>query len=187
MTDSTNTTENATDVPASRSNLRTRLYRWTIYALIVIALAVLVWKILNESSMEQAHRQTLATLQEEQAAVLDARTRDLLRAMGQMIEPAVLKAMNEQDYADLDRRMQRLRRETPVERMYVTDPGGQVLFATGDRPAGMSLERELNALITDLTAPVIDEVGEGRLRLIAPVFEQSRKRGMIILMLQFAE
>jgi hypothetical protein len=172
---------------APRTELRARLYRWTIYILIVIALAVLVWKIVAESGMQQRHETQLTEMQEDHSAQLDARSRDLLRAMGQMIEPAVLEALQTKSFEALRGRLARLCRETPVERVYVTDPAGQVLLATGESVEGVLIERELQTLITTLGKPVIDEVGKGRLRLIAPLFEQSQKRGTVIIILQFAE
>ncbi|MDT8324068.1 MAG: hypothetical protein RRA94_08160 [Bacteroidota bacterium] len=170
-----------------RSELRTRLYRWTIYILIVIALGLLVWKIVAESTLQQRHDAQLTAMQEEHAAQLEVRSRDLLRAMGQMIEPAVLEGLRTQDFADLHRRFTRLRRETPVERILVTDLSGRVLVASEPQLEGSFIERELHSLLAELGKAVLDDVGEGRIRLIAPVFEQSRKRGILIIILQFAE
>ena len=183
----TNNTDAGMRAAAARSELRTRLYRWTIYILIVIALGVLVWKILAETTVQNRHETQLTEMQEEHAAQLDARSRDLLTAMGQLAEPAVLEALRSQNFDALRGRLDRLRRETPVDRVYVTDPAGEILLASGEGLEGIPIERELRSLITKLGTPVIDDLGQGRLRLIAPLFEASVRRGTVIIVLQFAD
>ena len=71
--------------------------------------------------------------------------------------------------------------------MYVTDPAGETLLASGEGLEGVPIERELRSLITKLGTPVIDDLGQGRLRLIAPLFEASVRRGTVIIVLQFAD
>ncbi len=167
--------------------VRSRLYRWTIYFLVVLALAILLWKIIGERSARQEHDEAMRTLRESTTQTLEARSRDMLTAMGQMIEPAVLHALQTGEYAGLRKRFARLKRETPVERISVADASGQTLVASDPTLEGVPIERELRSLLGELRKPVIDDVGSGRLRMIAPVFEDAYRRGVCVIVVQFAE
>ena len=171
----------------SKRDVKLGLYRWTVYALIFIALAILGWKGVSESLTASAHEEAIALLGEEAQTLLDARTRDLMATSGMALEASVRLALRSGDYTELRGVLKKLKREAPLERVFVANETGDIRAASDPSIEGMVVEAGLQPLLKGLNRVTIDSIGEGRDRLLMPVFDGSRRIGVLVMIFQFSD
>jgi hypothetical protein len=186
MENDTNVEASAKSTPVkTKSDVKLRLYRWTVYALIVIALAILVWKSVNDYLTQSAHDEAMAALRVETETLLEARTSDLLMTSGMALEASVGLALRTGEYVELRGLLQKLKREAPVERIFAADASGTVRAASDPTIEGTEVEAGMQPLLKGLNRLTIDSIGEGRDRVLVPVYDGSRRIGVLVMIFQF--
>ena len=175
-----------TDAKRDPSVVRGRLYRITIYLLIVIALALLVWKIIAESSMQSEHKSAMKELRAQTTEQLETRTLDLLRATGTAAGFAVREALMEEDVTRLRSYADELVRNTSVETVIVTMEDGTVIASSDRNREGSMVDQTFRSLVKSLDTPIYERVEDARFRAVVPLTGLNQRIGLLIIMFQFA-
>lgn len=165
---------------------RGRLYRITIYLLVVVALALLVWKLVAESSMQSEHESALKNLKESTTEQLETRTLDLVRATGTAAGFAVREALMEDDVTRLRKYSDELVRKTSAETFMVTSQDGTVIVSSDRNREGGMVDDTFHSLFGSLDSPLFERVEENSYRAIVPLTGLNQRIGMLIIMFQFS-
>ena len=165
---------------------RDRLYRITIYALVVIALALLIWKIVSESSMQSDHESAMEGLRTTMTETLETRTLDLIRAAGTAAGFAVREALMEEDVTRLRSYADELVRKSSAETVIVTVEDGTVIASSDRNREGGMVDPTFRSLIHSLDTPIFERIEENRYRAVVPLTGLNQRIGLLIVMFRFA-
>lgn len=170
-----------------KPSFRERIPKYTIRFLVLVALALLVWKIMAVSALESAHEDALKALRDSTATQIAARTDVLARAAGEAAGAALLPVLHGGDYARLVEYASELTRRMGTRDYILADGQGVIRAATSATMVGQPLAVNLQRVAASLDVAMTDEIADGLTRVIIPLRDGSGRAGTLILTYRFGE
>ena len=168
-------------VAARQQKWQVRLYRSAIFVLIVLVLAVLVWKVVVENGLRSDHEAQCDSLRSQHEQLLDGRTQDMLVSIGMLLETQAREMFRTNDTRALSAQLEALQRETAVSRVLVIDATGTVRAASESGLVGRPVEESVRPLLNTVQKSTVDHLDDGRLRLLRPLHDGARRIGLLLL------
>lgn len=165
--------------------MRGRLYRMTIYILIVLALAILVWKMVSDGMMESRHAEELKNERETASIQLAERTDNLATVAGAAAGLAFRDALMADDVDRMREYADQLVQGGPVDVVMVTGADGVIRASSDRNREGTGLDATLRSLLGTLDHVLVDEVGQNRVRAVVPLTGFNERIGAVVILFRF--
>jgi hypothetical protein len=165
--------------------MRGRLYRITIYILIVLALAILVWKVISDGMMESRHAEALEQERETASIQLAERTDDLATVTCVAAGLAFRDALMADDVDRMREYADQLVQGGPVDVVMVTGADGVIRASSDRNREGTGLDATLRSLLGTLDRVLVDVVGENGVRAVVPLTGFNERIGAVIILFRF--
>ncbi|MBN1448076.1 MAG: hypothetical protein JXA28_09105 [Bacteroidetes bacterium] len=165
--------------------MRGRLYRMTIYILIVLALAILVWKMVSDGMMESRHAEELKNERETASIQLAERTENLATVAGVAAGLAFRDALMADDVDRMREYADQLVQGGPVDVVMVTGADGVIRASSDRNREGTGLDATLRSLLGTLDHVLVDEVGQNRVRAVVPLTGFNERIGAVVILFRF--
>jgi uncharacterized membrane protein affecting hemolysin expression len=175
----------ALEKTAKKRELKSRMYRYSVYGLILLALVLFLWKLIGDRVVQNTHEDEMAELTIVSDSRLLARSMELVRTTGVASGLAMREALLAEDLKRLHAYADRLVQESTVEVATVAGVDGTVIASSDRKREGTGVESSLKTLLGALDTPLVDDVGDNRLRVVIPLTGLNRRIGYLLLIFRF--
>ena len=160
--------------------LGTRLLRYAILLLILLALGIYIWKELAVQSLELKMEDQQTEMVKEQQKALDAQTRTMLRLTALPLAWAVRGEMMEGNLSQVDNYFRDFVREEGVLSVFLIGQENKVVLATNKKLETQSADQVVSQAIQD-AENVLIEKSDSVFRLGVPIMSFNEKLGILVV------
>ncbi len=160
--------------------LGTRLLRYTILVLVLLALGIYIWKefAVQDLEMEMEHQRT--EMAEEREKALDARTRVMLQLTALPLAWAVRGEMMRGNLSQIDDYFRDFVKEAGVQSIFLIGREDTVVLATNRKLETQAADQVVSQTIQDAENALIEE-SDFALRLGVPIMSFNEKIGILVV------
>jgi hypothetical protein len=158
----------------------TRLLRYSILVLILLALGIYIWKELAIQGLELKMEDQQIEMVKEQQKALDAQTRTMLQLTALPLAWAVRGEMMEGNLSQVDSYFRDFVREEGVLSIFLIDQENKVALATNKKLETQSADQVVSQAILDAESVLIEK-SDSVYRLGVPIMSFNEKLGIMVV------
>jgi hypothetical protein len=160
--------------------LGTRLLRYTILVLILLALGIYIWKELAIQSLELKMEDQQTEMAKEQQEALDAQTRTMLQLTALPLAWAVRKEMMGGNLSQVDSYFRDFVRQEGVLSIFLIDQENKVALATNKKLETQPADQVISRAIQDAESVLIEK-SDSVFRMGVPIMSFNEKLGILVV------
>ena len=160
--------------------LGTRLLRYTIFLLILLALGLYIWKQLAVQSVKLEMEDQRTEMAEEQQKALEVQARDMLRLTALPLAWAVRTEMKQGNLSQIDDYFRDFVKEAGIQAIFLIGRENTVVLATNRKLEAQPADLVVSQTIQDAESVLIEK-SDSILRLGVPIMSFNEKLGILVV------